>query len=70
MLLFLPLIASGQLSTQDTDSTSLAESSTLDEEGTNEANILQEPEKTQVCKMMILLHINMILVPPFWLGCN
>ena len=45
MLLFLPLIASGQLSTEDTDSTSLAESSTLNEEGTTEANILQEPEE-------------------------
>ena len=48
MLLFLPLIASGQLSTEDTDSTSLAESSTLNEEGTTEANILQEPEETEV----------------------
>ena len=57
MLLFLPLIASGQLSTEDTDSTSLAESSTLNEEGTTEANILQEPKEIEVCKMMILLYI-------------
>ena len=57
MLLFLPLIASGQLSTEDTDSTSLAESSTLNEEGTIEANILQEPEETKVCKRIILLYI-------------
>ena len=57
MLLFLPLIASGQLSTEDTDSTSLAESSTLNEEGTTEANILQEPEETEVWKMMMLLYI-------------
>ena len=48
MLLFLPLMASGQLSTEDTDSTSLAESSTLNEEGTTEANILQKPEETEV----------------------
>ena len=58
MLLFLPLMASGQLSTEDTDSTSLAESSTLNEEGTTEANILQEPEEeTEVWKMMMLLYI-------------
>ena len=56
MLLLLPLIASGQLSTEDTDSTSLAESSTLNEEGTTEANILQEPKEIEVCKMMILLY--------------
>ena len=66
MILLFPF---GQDVTEDTESTSAAQSSTVNE-GTAESDVLQEPEETEVCYIIIFFYINMILMFPCWPGCN